>query len=223
MTLMSAFPATTGRAQGTLADLPTGVWPRALAFDGTSLWVANGFDSTVIRYDEASGNPIDKTTNKPFVIDPAKAPLSNAAIPVGQMPDAMAWDSVHNTMWVAGYDDLSLTLVSIDPTGKASPKTETLASSTSLLNGQPVAMVSAGGWIWVVGQNQGVGHEDAVWQFDTTTRKAIKKITVGAFPTAIVTSDDQKRLWVANGNDDTISMIDLTSLQSKANSTFKTN
>lgn len=216
MALTGVLPGTMSQAQSGTPDLPTGVWPRALAFDGTNLWVANGFDNSVIRYDEASGNPLDKTTNKPFTIDPAKAPLSNAAIPVGQMPDAMAWDSVHSTMWVAGYDDLSLTLVD------ASGKTQTLASSDSKLAGHPVAMVYAGTFMWVVGQsNQGSG-EDGVWQFDTSKKQAIKKIKVGAFPTAIVASSDGKLLWVTNGNDDTVSLIDLSNLQSSANATFTT-
>ncbi|MHB8628957.1 MAG: hypothetical protein ACYDBJ_19900 [Aggregatilineales bacterium] len=212
--LTGVLPGTMSQAQGGAPDLPTGVWPRALGFDGTNLWVANGFDNSVIRYDEATGNPLDKTTNKPFVVDPAKAPLSNAAISVGQMPDAMAWDSVHSTMWVAGYDDLSLTLV--DATGKA----QTLAPSDSKLAGHPVAMVYAGTFMWVVGQSKDGSGEDGVWQFDTTKKQAIKKIKVGSFPTAIVASDDGKRLWVTNGNDDTVSMIDLSNLQSSANATF---
>ena len=201
--LTSVLPGVVGQTQGSLPDIPTGVWPRALGFDGTNLWVANGFDDTVIRYDESTGNPIDITTNKPFVIDPVKAPLSNAAIPVGQMPAAMAWDSVHNTMWVAGFDDKSLTLV--DATGKVE---KTLAP----IGGHPVSIVYAGTFMWVVVQSRAGDGKDGVWQFDTTQGKeqAVKSITVGAFPTAITASPDNKPplyLWVANGNDDTISVI----------------
>lgn len=201
--LTSVLPGVVGQTQGNLPDIPTGVWPRALGFDGTNVWVANGFDNTVIRYDEATGNPIDKTTNKPFVIDPVKAPLSNAAIPVGQMPAAMAWDSGHNTMWVAGFDDKSLTIV--DASGK-------VQNTLGPIGGHPVSMVYAGTFMWVVVQSKAGDGKDGVWQFDTTQgkEKAVKSITVGAFPTAIVASPDNKPplyLWVANGNEDTISVI----------------
>jgi sugar lactone lactonase YvrE len=219
MALVSTLPRTVSQAQNGFSDLPTGIWPRALAYDpdGKILWVANGFDHTVIRYDEATGNPLDKTTNQPVAIDPIKAPLSNAAIQVGLQPAAMAWDSFHHTMWVAGYDDVSLTLITIDPTGKKAPSIQTLNSTQSHLNGQPVAMVYADTYIWVVGQNQGAGFEDAVWLFDTVKYQALTKITVGAFPTSIVAFPDDKTphqslLWVTNGNDDTISTIDLTKI-----------
>ncbi len=199
MVTITVQPGYAQSAQGQQVNLPTGVWPRALAFDGQDVWVADGFDNAVIRIGEADGKTIDKTP-----------------IPVGDMPDAMAWDSFHNMMWVGGYNDLSLTL--IDGTGKVQ-QTLTKAGG-SQLGGHPVGIVYAKTFMWIAGQNDNGNGEDGVWQFDTGTKQAVKKVAVGNFPTAIVAAPDEKHLWVANGNDDTVTMIDITNPDKPTTATF---
>lgn len=176
-------------------ELLTGIWPRALGFDGANLWVANGFDNTVLRLDEATGKP-----------------LTGALAKVGAQPSAMAWVEIQTTMWVASYDDFTLTLV--DKTGKV---TQTLSPQNgNPLDGHPIALTFANGFIWVVTQ-----AKDGVTKFDPLTFKPIKKISVGEFPTTIISSFDGKTLWVANGNDDTISVIDTTKDGGSVTATFK--
>jgi len=164
-------------------EFATGVWPRAMAFDHTNVWIANGFDDTVMRYDESTP---PKAVGKPFK--------------VGDSPTAFAWDETLQTMWVAGYNDSSLTL--LDPNGNVK---KTISPATGgAMSDHPIAMTFAGAFIWVVTQGK-----DNVWQFNPIDQKPLKKIQVGSFPTAIVASADGKRLWVANGNDDSISVIDV--------------
>ena len=144
-------------------DIISGIWPRALAFDGKNVWIANGFDNTVLRIDEASGKPTDK-----------------APIPVGAMPDTMAWDSDLNLMWVGGYNDQSITIVKADGT---IAKKLTVKDGTTL-TGHPIAMAYMLGTMFVVGQNNGADGEDGVWAFKTSDF-SFAKTTVGNFPTAI--------------------------------------
>lgn len=165
-------------------EILTGIWPRALAFDGANIWVINGFDDTVLRLDDVNGRL-----------------LANGTTKVGKQPTSMAWAAVQNTMWVAGYDDFSLTLV--DGAGKV---TQTLSPQNgNPLDGHPISMTFAGGFVWVVTQDK-----DGLTKFDPLSLKPVKKIAVGHFPTTITASPDGKTLWVANGNDDSISVIDTT-------------
>ncbi len=172
-------------------EVTSGVWPRALASDGTNLWIANGFDDTVQRYSE------DTPPKK--VGEPIK---------VGAMPSAMAWDSVQQKMWVAGYNDLSLTV--IDQNGKATP-------AFASLIGKPVAMVFAGTFLWVVVQ----AKTGKVIKINTAALKQEKSVDVGNLPTAIAASTDGKRLWVTNGDDDTVTPIDITKDGGSALDLFK--
>src|SRR5579859_2068999 len=190
----------------------TAVWPRALGWDGTYLWIANGFDSTVLRFNEGSDKLVDSL------------PGIRVGSVTDSMPDAIAPDTFHHTAWVAGFNDFSLTVV--DSTGKVQQTITGLA-------GHPVALAYAKTFMWVVEQNANNTGQDGLVQYDTTAFKALNTIKVGKFPTAIVPSlsptyiatpgslpTNENLLWVANGGDDTITMIDITDPSKPKTATF---
>ncbi len=173
-------------------EILTGIWPRTMAVDtSNNLWVANGFDNTVMRVDEGTGIIIDVP-----------------AIPAGSQPTAMAWLDATKTMWVASYDDASLIPIEFDQ-GKP-VKREPIFLGDS----RPVGMAVSGGNIWVITQVKDslITRENLI-RFNPATKTILSRLTVGTFPTAIISSatvanPDDRTLYVANGHDDSISVID---------------
>lgn len=177
-------------AQGE-GDLLTGVWPRAMVVDTNGdLWVANGFDNSVIRLSGNTGKQIG---------EPVK---------VGTQPTALIWLAATNTLWVASYDDASLTPVEFD-------KNVPVARQAIPLNeSRPVGMALSAGNIWIITQVSGaLTPKDNLLKFDPASKQIISKLTVGTFPTAIINSASEtipndRQLFVANGHDDSVSVVD---------------
>ncbi len=177
-------------AQGE-GDLLTGVWPRAMVVDtNDDLWVANGFDNTVIRLSGSTGKQIG---------EPVK---------VGTQPTALVWLAATNTLWVASYDDASLTAVEFD-------KNVPVARQPIPLNeSRPVGMALSAGNLWIITQVSGaLTPKDNLLKFDPASKQILSKLTVGTFPTAIINSASEtipndRQLFVANGHDDSVSVID---------------
>ena len=60
----------------------------------------------------------------------------------------------------------------------------------------------------VVVDERGIASTGSVTRFDLTTGKPTHTISVGLHPTAIVLDESKGRVYVANGNEDTVSVID---------------
>jgi YVTN family beta-propeller protein len=171
-------------------EILTGAWPRTMAVDSfNNLWVANGFDSTVMRIDEGTGKQLE------------------APFPAGTQPTAMVWLDATKTMWVASYDDAALIPIEID---QGKPITR---APIPLGDSRPVGMAISGGNIWVITQvRDSLISKDNLIRFDPASKKVLSRLTVGTFPTAIISSatdtiPDDSRLFVANGHDDSISVV----------------
>jgi hypothetical protein len=174
-------------------ELLTGAWPRAMTLDPAgNLWVANGFDNTVIRIDEVTGKPM------------AGGPVS-----VGIQPTALAWLEANRTLWVSSYEDASLTPVVVDIQSRA-----TAGQRVLLGDSRPVGMAVSGGTLWVITQvNGSLTAKDNLIKIDPASGKILGRLTVGRFPTAIISSasdsnPDDRLLFIANGHDDSVSMVD---------------
>src|SRR5690606_28811623 len=109
----------------------TGVFPRAMAFDGQRVWVANWIDNSLTVLDATNGAVLKTIDDKAVV---------------GNQPVAMAWDGTH--MWVAAYLDNQV--YRMDLNGE---RTDTFGANQGIQ--RPIALLYDGAHIWVV--NQGTG------------------------------------------------------------------
>src|SRR4029077_9341679 len=103
----------------TFASFAVGTTPKGIAFDGTSLWVANSGSNNVTKLDPATGSVLHTT-------------------PVGTSPSALAFDGTR--IWVANSGSNTVTRVNA-ATGTA---TGTFAVGTN-----PSALAFDGTNIWV--------------------------------------------------------------------------
>lgn len=173
-------------------EILTGIWPRSMAFDTMgNLWIANGFEGTVVRLSEATGKQVEP------------------AIEVGKQPVAMAWLDATKTMWVASYEDATLIPVELDSTGKPIKR-----EPIPLGDSRPVGLVVSSGNLWVIAQvKDSLISKDNLIKFNPATKQILTRLTVGTFPTAIISSAtdtiaDDRLLFIANGHDDSISVVD---------------
>lgn len=179
-------------AQGgpTPSDVPryqTGNFPRAMAFDGIRVWVANWLDNSITRLLAADGRVLDTKVyepNKPGVI-------------VGRRPVALAWDGTH--MWVANYLDNNV--IRID-------KDDQVVSVFGPNSGiqSPVALFYDGAHIWVVNQGGGITPGTVTKIEIGNTVNVLGSYRVGVFPTAMTWDGDY--IWVANGRGNSVSVLD---------------
>lgn len=174
-------------------EILTGAWPRAMTLDTAgNLWVANGFDNTVIRIDEITGKQ-----------------MAGGPVKVGAQPTALVWIEATRTLWVSSYDDASLTPVVVDNQSRANP-----GQPIQLGDSRPVGMAISAGNLWVITQvNGSIAAKDNLIKIDPATGKILGRLTVGRFPTAIIssgtdTNPDDRLLFIANGHDDSVSMVD---------------
>lgn len=164
------------------APYTTGVFPRAMAFDGENVWVANWVENTVTILAGTTGVQL-KTIESNFV---------------GREPVALAWDYVENVMWVASYADSRVS--KFDKTGEF---LEALDNSNHGVQ-QPIALLYDGAHIWVV--NQGTGARNGtVLKIESATAFKIDEVEVGRYPTDITW--DLANIWVSNGEDNSVSVF----------------
>ena len=157
----------------------TGVFPRAMAFDGQRVWIANWTDNTITILNAADGEHI--RTLEPDV--------------VGDQPVALAWDGTH--MWVATYLDNQVYRMTVN-----GERREVFGSNQEVQ--QPVDLFYDGAHVWVV--NQGTGaRPGSVMKIVADNALLLGTYEVGHFPTAITWDGD--RIWVANGNDSSITVL----------------
>jgi DNA-binding beta-propeller fold protein YncE len=191
------------------ADFPVGTTPRAVAFDGTSVWVANTGSNDVTKIG------LDGSLQGPYQ--------------AGLTPTAIAVDPGTGTVWVADSGD-QLVMV-LAPNG-------TIANQIATA-GVPTALAVGGGYVWIatnagvvekhdplVGGNLGsyplagktpsaaVYGDDGVWVADELNgtvahlRAAdgtLVTYKVGTQPLGIAFDGDS--VWVTNSGDATVTKL----------------
>jgi YVTN family beta-propeller protein len=165
-----------------VATYPVGDSPRALLFDGQSVWVANFFSNTLTQL-TATG----------CASNPDPCGKANKVIRVDQLPMALAQSVDGNSLWVASSLGQTLTEYDIG-TGRQVVGFR--------LHNVPSAMLRLGDDLWVANQFTGtVTHVKP----DGTI---VGDYRAGHQPVAL--AYDGKSLWVANQDATTVTQIDPT-------------
>ncbi len=162
-----------------VATYPVGQSPRALLFDGQSIWVANFFANTLTQLTAANcGN------------NPDPCGKAGQVIRVDQLPTALALSADGKTLWVASA--LNSTLAWLDPvTGREVGRVH--------LPNVPSALLRVGDDLWVANSFTGtvtrVGSDGTI----------LGDYPAGHKPVAL--AYDGKSLWVANQDAATITRL----------------
>jgi YVTN family beta-propeller protein len=178
----------------------------AFTADGNTLYVGGGADNDVKIFTRASGGP---WTQQPRIVISSAAPSGLSLSPSG--------DKVYvalNRGHALGIIDVATRAVTRVPTG-AFPYSALVAK-----DGQKVYVSNWGGRLplpgdatdgtnpVVVDPATGIANNGTISVFDTVTQMVVKTIEVGLHPSAMALSPDGRRLYVANANSDSISVID---------------
>ena len=180
--------------------------------DGLTLWVPQSSD--LLRF---SVNPDGAVTSTPTVVSlPTNGPGG------GALPSGMAFVPGSNTAYVAlnGYNTLGVldtgtnTLVKQIPVGDA-PRQVILDGNEAWVsneggrpaNGNDFTNLSDGTAI-VSNRSTGGATTGTVSIVDLTAQKEITELPVGLQPTAMYLNHQDGALFVANSNDDSVSIID---------------
>jgi YVTN family beta-propeller protein len=193
-----------------VAQLPLESRPRAVAYGGGYLWVANEGDRTLSRVDrglhhvrtiELDDNVDDVAYGGGAVwaalggsravaqINPNT--LFVQKIPVGNGPTALAADN--HSVWVA--NSIDGTISRIDPQ-KGS------VSDTIAVGPAPADVALGAGSVWIASEETAT-----VVQVNPTTRAIVQAFNVGNGPASLAVAGG--KVWVANRQDGTVSRIDL--------------
>jgi YVTN family beta-propeller protein len=182
---------------------PDGSNPTALAFDGSSVWVANYNSNSVQKINPASGAvgaPIIVGTNPRALafdsnslwvanegsgsvqkINPATG-VVGSPITVGTNPGALTYDG--SSIWVANYANNSVQ--------KINPVTNTTVGSAITVGAGPAALAFDGSSVWVANYTAG-----SIQRVNPATNSTVGlAINVGTNPIAL--AFDGNNIWVAN-------------------------
>jgi YVTN family beta-propeller protein len=188
-----------------------GTNPRALAFDGTNIWVANYGDGAVQKVNPATGatgSPITVGSN-PYAlafdgssiwvanygsnsvqkVNPTTG-VAGSPITVGTNPSALVFDGAN--IWVANYG--SNTVQKINPTTGAVDTPITVGTN-------PTALAYDGTNVWVA--NYG---SNSVTKITPGTVTYVSSFSVGTGPIAL--SVDGAGIWVANSTGNSLMKLD---------------
>ena len=163
-----------------VATYPVGDSPRALAFDGKSVWVMNALGGTLsdLAATGCGGSP-----------DSCGQPRHT--IKVDQLPTAMTFSADGKILWVAV--GLNSTLVQFNPATRQQ-------TNTFHLPNVPTAMLRVGDDLWIANQFTGtvthVGADGSI----------LGDFPAGSKPVAL--AFDGARLWVANQEAAVLTQID---------------
>ncbi len=160
-----------------VSTYPVGDSPRALAFDGEAVWVANFFDNTVSRL---------AATNCASSSDPCG--LAIGTYPVDDLPVGLAFDG--NSLWVATA--LNSTLAQLDP--QSGQELDRYQLSTV-----PSALLFASGYLWTANS-----FANTVTKI-SLDGKVVGSYPVGEGPLAL--ASDGVALWVANQTSNTLTQL----------------
>ena len=183
--------------------------PTALAFDGTSLWVANYAGNSIMKINPATGvvsqtinvgiNPIalaldgisiwvaNYSSNSVMKINPATGAVSSQ-ITVGSNPSALAFDG--NSIWVANINSNNVMKINT-VTGAVSPPITVMS---------PYALSFDGSSVWVANSNGSI-----VMKINPVTGVVAPPIAVGAYPSSL--AFDGSSIWVANSGSNSVMKI----------------
>lgn len=174
----------------------TGAFPRAMAFDGQRVWVANWQENTISRLDARTGQVLDTLSSftNTDITTQGRRPRINL-----QRPTALAWDGRY--MWIANFQDNTVFAVNTaDEVIKV--------FDDSRIDG-PAVLLWDTAHIWIANQRtpdeQEVGTVIKI-DVNTNTFNSFGPFPVGLMPTAMAW--DGENIWVANGNSDTLSVLD---------------
>lgn len=170
------------------APYSTTAFPRAMAFDGEWVWIANWADNSITRLNAADGTYIDTISGE---------------LTVGEQPVSLAWDGVH--MWVANYqNNLVYRLPRVGEDGGVPESNAQLGANRDIQ--KPIALLYDGAaHIWVLNQHDG-RRNGTVTKIVADTLEILGTYDVGRYPTALTW--DGINIWVANGLDDTLTVLD---------------
>jgi DNA-binding beta-propeller fold protein YncE len=163
-----------------VATYPVGDSPRALLFDGQSVWVMN-----------ALGGTLSQLTASGCSANPDPCGKSSHVIKIDQLPTALAFSADGKTLWVTG--GLNSTLVQFDLA------TQREVASLRLPN-VPTALLRVGDDLWVANQFTGTVTHVAP---DGTI---IGDYPAGSKPVAL--AYDGAHLWAANQEAATLTQLD---------------
>ena len=163
-----------------VATYPVGNSPRALVFDGQSIWVMN-----------ALGGTLSQLTATGCAANPDPCGLASHTLKVDQLPTALALSADNRTLWVA--QGLNNTLLQFDVA------TRRQLAQFRLPN-VPTAMLLVGDDLWVANQFTGtvtrVGPDGAI----------LGDYPAGSKPIAL--AYDGTHLWAANQEAATLTQLD---------------
>ncbi|GAB4568796.1 MAG: hypothetical protein Kow0077_00260 [Anaerolineae bacterium] len=199
----------------TTGTVPVGTQPRAMLWNGSEMWVANG-DGTLMRINVKTGIadqtvPLNTTptaitwdgealwvalqeSNTLRRMDPETG-ATLVDFQTGNGPSALAWDG--DSVWVANRRDNTVQRFYRDdaaPYGWS--EGETIPVGTD-----PRALAWDGNALWVA--NRG---SNSVQRINPLTGSASDPIPVGEGPTALAW--DGRNLWIANRNESTVMTLD---------------
>ncbi|MFN8023939.1 MAG: YncE family protein [Acidimicrobiales bacterium] len=185
--------------------------PRAVAFDGSSIWVANSLANTVQKIARDSGavlatvpvgsGPVglafgggsmwvaNSTGGSVTRIDPATATVT-ATIPVSGAPQRLAWDG--SRMWVTRAAAGSVSAIT--------PASNTVTATVGVGN-SPSGIAFDGNVLWVA--NSG---DNTVSTVSPVNESQDDVVVVGGQPTGV--TFDGRWVWVANTGPNTVQRID---------------
>ncbi len=118
-------------------------------------------------------------------------------IPLGQEPHGIA--VIENRAFVANWFDNSVSVVDLDR----------LDAETFDLPGRPAYLAAYGGMLYVTLQDNISGNQVA--EIDAESTRVVRYLRVGRLPSGIAADPDGRAIYVANHDDDLLSIVDLGS------------
>ncbi len=185
----------------------------AVTANGRTLLVANTYDDSVSQIDLASGKVTGELDLRPGQENPARSRVAGGETPF--------WVSIKGrTAYVSSQRDREIDVLDI---GGTAPSLRTRIA----VRGTPSKMIlnRSGSLLFVVADN-----DDSVQVIDTASNRIIEHIDVaaprnilkpgpryrGASPNALSLSADEKQLYVSNGGENAIAVVQLNNLNEPA-------
>ena len=208
---VSVIDTTTNKVIDTNPNTPqidpimVGGGPAGIAYDPTNerMYVENRNDKSISVIDTTTNKVIDTNPNTPQ-IDP---------IMVGGEPEDIVYDPVNKRIYVANFDDNTVSVIDTTTNKVIDTNPNTPAVTDPITVGDAptgIAYDPVHKMIYVSNHGDDLGN-DTVSVIDTTTNKVVGSIRVGDEPLDIAYDDPvNKRMYVTNSGDNTVSVIDTT-------------
>jgi YVTN family beta-propeller protein len=160
----------------------------------------------VANYDDGTVSVIDTTTNTVIYTDPSTPEID--PITVGNLPQGIAYDSENERMYVANYDDGTVSVIDTTTNTVIYTDPSTPEIDPITVGGGPRGIAYDSGNERMYVTNNG---DNTVSVIDTTTNTVIgSPIEVAGNPQGITYSSTTLDVYVANVIGNTVSVIDTT-------------